>query len=213
MNPNIYIGKSYIAGDGDNTSNLIQYFPDYSTTEDPDQKYGIYFFKSPVGLLTLTPVSLTKKLQDYISTNGGDNFATSYYTTSGSMNYIAELNFSNSTITTTRSKVQTLFHNAMVDGSDYSHTAKDKHNFKLGDIVKYYDIDRGCWIIETISKKETHVKQTTGSVGGMYADDFTTIIGTKSKPNLLTYEYVSPNTVTITIDLKTNNEYNDYLTY
>lgn len=209
----LVIGKSYIAGDGDNTSNLIQYFPDYSTTEDLDQKYGLYFFRRPIGLLTLVPVSITKKLQDNISTNNKKNFETSYYKTTNNINYIAELNFSNSTITTEKDKIQTEFHNAMVDNSDYGNTALGKHSFRLGDIVKYYDIDRGCWIIETISKKETHVKQTTTNIGAMATDDFTTIIGTKSKPNLLTYKYVSPNTVTITIDLKTNNEYNDYLTY
>lgn len=199
MNTSLYLGKSYLTGDGDNTISQFSY--NYS---DADTKY----LGDVISMLILIPFSMSKSAIEYNQVNR-PSYLYSFYANSRISNApntkgaYARIKFAVNSITLNRDSVEPLF---MPSGS------MDLHDYMyyvgIGSIVKYYDVEKGIWVVETINRKEIKTTYADNGHQGATSEPWEVIIGTKLKPNLLKLNYTSGTDVQCDIDLKTGNENN-----
>lgn len=199
MNTSLYLGKSYLAGDDDNTISQFSY--KYNNI-DPQYLGDI------ISMLVLVPFSMSKSAIDYNQTSAPHKLytiSTSSRITNASRSTGAysHIKFAVNSIAVHEDFVVPLFTPSLSSNlDDY------RYCIGIGSIVKYYDVEKGSWVIETINRKEIKTTGTNGSSQGAYNKPWEVIIGTKLKPNLLKLNYVSGTDVQCTIDLKTGNENN-----
>lgn len=194
----LYIGKSYIAGDGDNTISQLSY----------NSTSSAQYFGDLMPMLILAPFSMSKSAIDYNQVHS-PNYLYYVSTRSSTNNSTSDsammcIKFAVNSIALGKNLVKPLFN---VDVNSYLYDYN--YYVGIGSIVKYYDVEKGIWVIETMSRKEV---KTTGSsvsnVQGVYNKPWEVIIGTNLKPNLLKLSYTSGDEVQCIIDLKTGNENN-----
>lgn len=205
MNTSLYLGKSYLAGDGDNTIGALETHPADPSITYSDKTYG----GDPISLLILIPVSLNKAYIDHrLTQDGGTSLVSlAMHRHSTSVSTTWSYRFAVSSV---KMNINSSEFNGLMGNQTFGEAAYPTVSINIGSIVKYYDIDKGCWIYETVCRKEIKGYKKGNATTIDDSRPYEIIIGTKLKPELMKIEKKTEDSTTpiITVDLKTGNENN-----